>query len=155
MEILFFILLFIFYLYDRQQIRRKDREETHKDLSHLLDVKHTKLFIFEESNSELPDFIFIPQEEKIAYLSSLEWNIKRKERLYIDNYICQMCGASGTKLEVHHLHYRTFKSENPHTDLISVCRLCHQQIHNLYGYNHNDEFPLVKPKLVNPKILQD
>ena len=155
MEILFFILLFIFYLYDRQQIRKKDREETYQELSHLLDVQHTKLFIFEESSIKLPDFIFIPQEEKKAYLSSIQWDIKRKERLHIDNYTCQMCGAIRTKLEVHHLHYRSFKNENVHIDLISLCRLCHQQIHDLYGYNHNDEFPLVKPKLVNHKILQD
>lgn len=155
MEILFFILLFIFYLYDRQQIRKKDRKETHKELSHLLDVKHTELFTFTENTTNLPDFIFIPQEEKRAYLSSLQWDIKRKDRLHIDNYTCQMCKATGTKLEVHHIHYRTFKNENVHTDLVSVCRLCHQQIHDLYGYNHNSEFPLIKPKLVNTKILQD
>lgn len=146
MEILFFLALFIFYLYDRQQIHKRDREETHKDLSHLSKVKHTKLPILEEFGPNLPDFIFIPQEEKKAYLNSLQWDTKRKERLHIDNYTCQMCNTTGTKLEVHHLHYRSFKSEDPHTDLISVCRLCHQQIHDLYGYNHNDEFPLIKPK---------
>ena len=79
MEILFFILLFIFYLYDRQQIRKKDREETHKELSHLFDVKHTKLFTFTEKNAtHLPDFIFIPQEEKKAYLCAIKKVIIRR-----------------------------------------------------------------------------
>lgn len=79
--------------------------------------------------------------EKKAYIASPEWNTKRLAVLKRDSYSCQRCGAYGVPLEVHHLHYRTFKTENL-SDLVSLCRDCHQAIHDKYGYDYNDEFPI-------------
>ena len=48
-----------------------------------------------------------------------------------DNYICQLCGKQGGKLNAHHI-----KSWAKHTDLrfevengITLCEKCHRQIH--------------------------
>lgn len=86
--------------------------------------------------------IVISKTEKQNYLSSPIWQTKRKQRLVIDNYTCQMCGSQ-EPLEVHHIHYRTFKQESM-DDLVSLCRKCHAYIHQTYGYNHNDIFPIIK-----------
>ena len=52
----------------------------------------------------------------------------------IDNYKCCMCGQDNehTRLQVHHLHYRTLGEENPMTDLVSLCKSCHEKLHRLY-----------------------
>lgn len=85
--------------------------------------------------------IYISTFEKQAYLKSPEWNTLRKSILRRDNYTCQGCGITNVPLEVHHLHYRNFGMEK-HSDLVAVCRECHQAIHDKYGYDYSDEFPL-------------
>lgn len=53
----------------------------------------------------------------------------------IDNYKCCMCGQTNenTRLQIHHLHYRTLGNENPMTDLATVCPACHEKLHNFYN----------------------
>jgi len=62
------------------------------------------------------------------YLQSQEWLIKREEILKRDNYICRLCNYYSAT-QVHHLHYRNIFNERP-SDLISICRSCHDQQHN-------------------------
>lgn len=82
---------------------------------------------------------------KRVYLSSDAWDSKRKQRLAIDNYTCQGCGCK-KPLEVHHITYiNIFREEM--RDLVSVCRGCHQNIHDVLGYDYSDTFP------VNPSSL--
>ena len=85
-----------------------------------------------------PTFIAI---EKRAYLLTPEWQALRKAVLKRDIYTCQSCGTYDVPLEVHHLHYRTFKAENL-SDLVSLCRDCHQAVHDKHGYEYTDEFPI-------------
>ena len=61
------------------------------------------------------------------YLKSDEWKIKREERLVIDKYTCVICKEEAE--QVHHLTYIRVKNEDMN-DLISVCRKCHEVIHN-------------------------
>lgn len=65
------------------------------------------------------------------YLQSDEWRKKAQQRLLIDNHKCQMCGRGSdeTVLSVHHINYRTFQHENPLTDLITLCPVCHERVH--------------------------
>ena len=84
-------------------------------------------------------------ERKQAYLKSLKWNTIRKQILARDHYTCQNCGISNVSLEVHHITYARFENESP-ADLVSVCRDCHQDIHNLYGYNYRTTFNLTRNK---------
>ena len=147
--ILFGILFFIFYFLDRKKISKSNSKQNYEYLKEFLksddDYTYTPSTYTEY---ELPDLIYISQVEKKAYLNSPEWKSIKRQRLAIDRYTCQSCNQSGLSLEVHHLHYRTFKSESL-SDLVSVCRNCHEAIHSKYGFNHNDEFPLVKPNLIN------
>ena len=66
----------------------------------------------------------------IDYLATDEWKKKRDERLKIGNGICQAC-LTAPATEVHHMNYYRIGSENPLTDLVSVCHPCHRKIHNL------------------------
>lgn len=142
---LFGLLFFIFYFLDRKKISKSNSKQNYEYLKEFLKSNYTSSTYTEY---ELPDLIYISQVEKKAYLNSPQWKTIKRQRLAIDQYTCQSCNQSGLSLEVHHIHYRTFKSESL-SDLISVCRNCHQAIHSKYGFNHNDEFPLVKPKCIN------
>lgn len=69
-----------------------------------------------------------------AYLISPEWHAKRHERLVFDDYRCRGCGKLHTAaepLDTHHVNYYRFSEEDIYTDLISLCRSCHKQIHRI------------------------
>lgn len=78
-----------------------------------------------------------------SYLQSVEWNINRIATLRRDGFTCQGCLADNIPLEVHHTTYDRYGDEKL-SDLVSVCRECHQSIHDTYGYDYNDTFPLIK-----------
>lgn len=84
---------------------------------------------------------FIPIIDKRAYLASPQWNTRRKLVLTRDHYTCRQCGINTVPLEVHHLHYRNLGNE-PLTDLVALCRDCHQSIHDIYGYDLYQTFPI-------------
>jgi len=62
------------------------------------------------------------------YLNSDEWKKKRAERLKLDNYECQCCGATDD-LQIHHITYDRLGNENIDYDLITLCKKCHWQLH--------------------------
>lgn len=64
------------------------------------------------------------------YLNTDTWNEKRKARLKIDRYTCQMCG-SRHDLEVHHFTYRNKGCENVWKDLVTLCDECHRKVHRM------------------------
>ena len=69
-----------------------------------------------------------------TYLRSDEWRRKAEERLELDGHKCQMCGCQGTAtnpLQVHHLTYHNIYRENIDKDLVTLCKVCHQNIHNV------------------------
>lgn len=61
------------------------------------------------------------------YLQTPEWQAKRSKRLQIDHFKCQKCGRP-MDLQVHHLTYANIGHENVNTDLITLCKNCHQEI---------------------------
>lgn len=66
------------------------------------------------------------------YIHSAEWEERRNKRLAIDKYLCQQCGSSGTEtnpLQVHHLNYKRIYQENIYTDLVTLCKNCHNGVH--------------------------
>lgn len=117
-----------------------------------LEVPHTpsKLKTFEELYADMPDIslkeinlpAYIAQTKK-TYIESPQWQILRKKILKRDQYTCQGCGINGVPLEVHHITYINYESEQL-SDLVSVCRDCHQTIHNKHGYDYTNTFPLEK-----------
>lgn len=57
------------------------------------------------------------------YLNSKEWERKKKEVLFRDDYFCQLCGEV-ENLNVHHLTYNRVGDEALF-DLVTFCRNCH------------------------------
>lgn len=49
-----------------------------------------------------------------------------------DNYTCQYCKGKhkDSKLEVHHIVYRSNSGSNEESNLITLCHTCHQNVHN-------------------------
>ena len=63
------------------------------------------------------------------YLKSDEWKRKRYVVLKRDNWRCVYCGASAT--QVHHKKYaRKNIGKEPIEWLESVCKSCHESLHN-------------------------
>lgn len=62
------------------------------------------------------------------YLLSPEWKCKRDRVLARDDYTCQCCNKPKKKLHVHHHGYENFGNE-PLSDLITLCDLCHDAYH--------------------------
>lgn len=46
-----------------------------------------------------------------------------------DSYTCQICGAKNTRLEVHHIVYRSKGGTDNEDNLITLCESCHKKIH--------------------------
>ncbi len=71
-------------------------------------------------------------EKYKPYLQSFKWIKKRDLVLKRDNYICQACLINKAN-QVHHLTYKNVFDE-PLFELISICKLCHDKIHNKNEY---------------------
>ena len=53
----------------------------------------------------------------------------RAHALDRDNYTCQICGAKNTRLEVHHIKYRSQGGSDDLENLITLCEDCHHNLH--------------------------
>jgi hypothetical protein len=89
-----------------------------------------------KKRTDAPSYLFV---NKIEYLKSAEWQTLRKSTLKRDNYACQSCGATGVPLEVHHLTYQRLGKERP-SDVISLCRVCHERQHQHYGFDYSTDY---------------
>lgn len=67
------------------------------------------------------------KEQYQDYISSPRWKRLREEKIKSVGGKCELCGISkfSVRLEVHHLHYKTFKQERL-SDLQVVCPKCHE-----------------------------
>ena len=83
---------------------------------------------------------FMSSEAKAAYLRSDEWAELRGEVLLRDEFQCQVCGSK-RNLEVHHVSYIALGNESLE-DLTTLCRGCHQSIHDLLGYDRTTTFDI-------------
>ena len=60
-----------------------------------------------------------------------------------DEYTCQHCKVTKTQLHVHHIIYRSKGGSNDETNLITLCKTCHEAVHkkeihlNLKGKKKN------------------
>lgn len=77
------------------------------------------------------------------YLQSDEWSKKREKRMLLDNRKCKICGRP-FDLQVHHLTYQNVPFEKM-SDLITVCKNCHQKI----------EAQKIRPYYSSFNIVQD
>lgn len=91
--------------------------------------------------SSFRDSQFTKRDKKL-YMKSSSWKQKRERILYRDCYMCVSC-LSSDQLEIHHKTYKRLGNEKD-SDLVTLCRKCHQRQHDHYGYNYQTVFsPIV------------
>ena len=59
-----------------------------------------------------------------------EFSSRREAVLHRDSYTCQCCGKKNTRLEVHHIIYRSQGGTDDEINLITLCEDCHNKVHN-------------------------
>ena len=96
--------------------------------------------LYAEDGFSSDDTPFIPMldttpQMKRDYLKTPQWNTLRKNTLRLANYSCQQCHCTDKPLEVHHTTYERVLNERQ-SDLVALCRECHQRQHNHYGYSY-------------------
>ena len=81
-------------------------------------------------------------QKRKKYMKTEEWNHIRQLVLQRDNYHCMCCGRTeddtisnkSVNLTVHHNTYNYLFNEEEHLDcLITLCQLCHLNIHRHPG----------------------
>lgn len=81
------------------------------------------------------------------YITSKEWNEKRKYIAEQRNFTCQMCNKIVTKgYHIHHLTYENFTNEKDE-DLLFLCKECHEKIHYRNNKKNNDDLILSRKVL--------
>ena len=80
------------------------------------------------------DFVFLC---KPLYLRSDKWQTKRRVRMTIDEHACFVCGTVvvGSTGHIHHLHYKNAGNEDIDKDLVTLCKRCHNDIHEKPTYD--------------------
>lgn len=59
-----------------------------------------------------------------------EFGSRREAVLHRDKYTCQVCGKKHTRLEVHHIVYRSQGGTDDEDNLITLCEDCHNKVHD-------------------------
>lgn len=58
-----------------------------------------------------------------------EFSSRREAILNRDKYTCRICGKKHTRLEVHHIIYRSQGGTDDENNLITLCEDCHDKLH--------------------------
>lgn len=97
---------------------------------------------------------FMSAEDKLKHMQGEYWANLKALKIEFTQHRCELC-FSPHYLHLHHLTYQRLGCERI-DDVVLLCYKCHQLQHDHYGYDRLTIYkPLIKPKLVNPKILQD
>lgn len=80
----------------------------------------------------------------LDHLSSDKFKKLKLNRLVIDKFECQQCHCKVTA-ETSHCHHITYKrlGNEKYKDLVTVCPVCHNEIHKFHGKNAI-YYPLLK-----------
>jgi len=70
----------------------------------------------------------ISQRRSRDRMAPVPYSKLRKKILERDNWRCQVCGHL-KNLDVHHMRRRSALGEDLETNLITLCRECHQILH--------------------------
>lgn len=82
--------------------------------------------------------MFINAEAKLSYLQSAEWQNLKKQRLTIAQHKCEYCDSTHN-LHLHHVTYERLTQELL-SDVVILCKSCHQRQHDHYGYNRTTNY---------------
>lgn len=69
-----------------------------------------------------------------------DW-IKRAARIrQLDGRHCRQCGATDAILDIHHIVYLSHYGTNQQTNLITLCRACHEKVHDrIFDWGEENE----------------
>jgi 5-methylcytosine-specific restriction endonuclease McrA len=62
-------------------------------------------------------------------LDAVAYESLRQQVLRRDGWRCQSCGTMAN-LEVHHKQFRSHSGDDSEENLITLCTVCHNEIHN-------------------------
>ena len=157
MEILFFIILtavissFIEYYRDKNKYFRTREEGSakkvrdflsgnkHRDLADALEKIKDDIYEDRSRGSE----IRVPREEYIEHIKGDKFKKLKMERLKLDDYKCQICFKQVDEMtsHCHHITYLRVLNEKI-SDLSTLCRCCHNKLHEFHGKNKG-HYPLI------------
>ena len=87
----------------------------------------------------------LTEEDRITQRKSNDYYLWRKSVFNRDNYTCQACGDNqGGNLNAHHI-INYMENEYLRTNVnngITLCKTCHKDFHDTYGYKNNNEIQL-------------
>lgn len=91
-----------------------------------------------------------------TYMASREWRLKRKQVIARADGLCERCFDADIR-DVHHLTYERLGNEDIDTDVIGVCRSCHEY---LSGERNDDPATVVVKRLmethgIGPTLMED
>jgi hypothetical protein len=72
------------------------------------------------------------RENKVLYQQGLNYGFANTKAYVLDrdNYCCQNCKAKKVGLQVHHIVYRSNGGSDEASNLITLCGVCHDNVHN-------------------------
>lgn len=70
-------------------------------------------------------------KNKWLYQKGLNYGLANTKAYVLsrDSYTCQQCKKKNTKLEVHHIIFRNEGGSDEESNLITLCKTCHERIH--------------------------
>lgn len=87
-----------------------------------------------------PNLMYISREAKLAYMKTQAWQNLKLSRLRIAQHKCEHCGSINS-LQLHHITYIRLTKELIE-DVIVLCSVCHQQVHDILGYDRQTQYPI-------------
>ena len=74
-----------------------------------------------------------------------------------DNYTCQICGEKDSRLEVHHIQFRSKGGSTRMDNLVTLCSNCHGKIHNgemgfkkkVKSFKHASHMNIMRKRLID------
>lgn len=72
---------------------------------------------------------------RFEFLKSEKWKSIRLQRLVIDGAMCRVCRRRDLSNDVHHIRYPSKWEDTSVDDIRTLCRDCHEQVHDLMENN--------------------
>lgn len=135
MEAVLFIIFIMLFGAIVDSLPKKNRLRDEYYSERIRKTKTKQYYIYQKKNDVYvePDVLIDLTYEQ--YLKTEKWKALKRERLEIDSYTCQQCGCDVDyySSNCHHITYKNLYNENVNTQLTTLCKECHNMVHNWHG----------------------
>ena len=83
---------------------------------------------------------YVTNAQKKEHMQSEYWKNLKQKRWEIAGGVCERCKQFPCT-DLHHLHYQNLLEEDI-SEVVYLCRACHQHIHDKFGYSRHEHFPI-------------